>query len=83
MSDFMKTFFSPLDKKYCIYFLLLTMIFFTVLVFVIIAELIFVFKYFKQLNFRTVSSGLLMLSNAFLAYFSNRLLYTMCTEQYA
>jgi predicted membrane protein len=79
----MKTFFSPLDKKYCIYFLLLTMIFFTVLVFVIIAELIFVFKYFKQLNFRTVSSGLLMLSNAFLAYFSNRLLYTMCTEQYA
>ena len=80
MSGFMDIYFGPLTKDSCVYFLFLTMIFFAVLVFTIVAELIFIFKNFKSLNFRTISSGILMLFNAFIAYFVNRLLYTMCTK---
>ena len=78
MSDFMATFFGPLDKSYCIYFLFLTMFFFGVLVFAVITEILFLFRHFKDLNLKLVSSGAVLLFNAFLAYFVNRLLYTMC-----
>ena len=83
MSDFMTTYFGPLDKQSCIYFLFLSMLFFAVLVFTIIAELIFVFKNFKDLNFRVFTSGILLLFNSFIAYFVNRLLYTMCSKSLA
>jgi hypothetical protein len=80
MNSFMETYFGPLDKQSCVYFLFLSMIFFAVLVFAIITEMIFVIKNFKTLNFRILSSGILLLFNAFIAYFVNRLLYTMCSK---
>ena len=83
MSNLMYTFFSPLDKQSCVYFLILSMIFFAMLVFAIITEMVFIFKNFNSLNFRTVTSGLLLLFNAFIAYFVNRLLYTMCSKSLA
>jgi len=83
MSDFMATYFGPLDKQSCIYFLFLSMLFFALLIFTIIAELVFVFKNFKDLNFRVFTSGVLLLFNSFLAYFVNRLLYTMCSKSLA
>lgn len=83
MSYLMYTFFSPLDKQSCVYFLILSMIFFAMLVFAIITEMVFIFKNFSSLNFRTVTSGLLLLFNAFIAYFVNRLLYTMCSKSLA
>ena len=46
MSDCIATFFGPLDKQSCVYYLFLTMLFFGLLVFAIIAEIIFVFKNF-------------------------------------
>ena len=83
MNSFMETYFGPLDKQSCVYFLFLAMIFFAVLVFTIITELIFVIKNFKSLDFRTLTSGVLLLFNAFIAYFVNRLLYTMCSNSLA
>ena len=83
MSYLMYTFFSPLDKQSCVYFLILSMIFFAMLVFAIITEMVFIFKNFSSLNFRMVTSGLLLLFNAFIAYFVNRLLYTMCSKSLA
>ena len=79
----METYFGPLDKQSCVYFLFLSMIFFAVLVFAIITEFVFVLKNFKSLNFRLITSGLLLLFNAFIAYFVNRLLYTMCSKSLA
>lgn len=76
----MDTYFGPLTKESCVYFLFLTMLFFGILVFTIFAEIFFIVKNFKLLNFRVISSGILMLFNAFIAYFVNRLLYTMCTK---
>ncbi len=83
MPDFMTTYFGPLDKQSCIYFLFLTMIFFAVLVFTIIGEILYVIQHYKELNFRVFTSGILLLFNSFIAYFVNRLLYTMCSKSLA
>ena len=83
MSDFMSSYFGPLDKQSCIYFLFLTMIFFALLVFTIIGEIIFVIRRYKEINFTVVTSGILLLFNSFIAYFVNRLLYTMCSKSLA
>ena len=79
----MTTYFGPLDKQSCIYFLLLSMIFFAVLIFTILSEVVFIFKNFEKINFRTVSTGVLLIFNSFIAYFVNRLLYTMCSKSLA
>ena len=79
----METFFGPLDKQACVFYLFLTIFFFGLLVFAIITELLFVIKNFKTLDLRIVSSGILLLFNAFIAYFVNRLLYTICSKSLA
>ena len=83
MPDFMTTYFGPLDKQSCIYFLFLSMIFFAVLIFTMIGEALYVVKHFKELNFRVFTSGILLLFNSFIAYFVNRLLFTMCSKSLA
>ena len=79
----MKTYFGPVDKSSCTYFLILTIFFFVVLVFTLFTEMVFLFKNFKQLNLRVFSSGILIVFNVFIAYFANRLLYTMCSKTLA
>jgi predicted membrane protein len=83
MSDFMTTYFGPLDKQSCVYFLFLSMIFFAILIFTLIGEVFYIIKHFKDLNFRLISSGVLLLFNSFIAYFVNRLFYTMCSKSLA
>lgn len=83
MSNFMANYLGPLDKNACIYFLIITIIFFVFLVIAIIGEVAFLVRNFNKLNFRTVTNGLLMLFNIWLAYFVNRLLLTMCYKSLA
>ena len=83
MSDFMTTYFGPLDKTSCVYFLFLTMLFFAALIFIIFAEFLYVIRNYKKINFRVLSNGFLLLFNIFVAYFANRLLYTMCSKSLA
>jgi len=83
MSNFMNTYFGPLDKQYCVYYLILAMLFFAALIFTIFGEVIYAIKKYKEINFRTFSNGILLLFNIFVAYFVNRLLYTMCTKSLA
>ena len=83
MSDFMKTYFGPLDRQSCVYFLFLSIIFFAALIFTIIGEIMFIIRRYKELNFRVVTSGVLLLFNSFIDYFVNRLLYTMCYKSLA
>ena len=80
MSDFMTMLFGPLNKDWCNYFLFISMLMYVIFIIVIITEVIFIFKHFKTLDFRSIMHGLLMLVNAFLAYMVNRLLYTMCIK---
>jgi len=72
-------FFGPLDKSSCVYFLIVSVMFFVGLIILFLNEIYFVFTNFSKLNFILISNGIIILFNVFLAYFVNRLLYTMCT----
>jgi hypothetical protein len=80
MSGLNQTFFGPLDKSACFYFYFLSLFFFVVLLFVLFKEVVYVFKNYKSLGIKNVVTGLLVLFNIFLAYFVNRLMYTMCNK---
>ncbi len=80
MLEVFAPFFAPLTKGSCVYFLLLSIFFFVVLVFTLFADLFFIIKNFKVLNIRFFQGGALIAFNLFIAYFVNRLLYTMCAK---
>jgi len=79
----MSQYFGPLDKNSCLYFLILTVIFFIGLVSVLITEILYIIQNYNKLNFRMVSAGVVILFNIFLAYFVNRLMYSMCVKSLA
>jgi hypothetical protein len=83
MSDFITTYFGPLDVSACLYFRILTIFFFGLLVFALFTELLFVVKNYRNLNLRIFSNGILLLFNIFMVYFVNRLLYSMCSKSLA
>ena len=80
MSDLMNAYFGPLDKSFCVYFLIISVIFFIGFIILFLNEVIFIVANIKRLNFRMITSGIILLFDIFLAYFVNRLLYTMCTK---
>lgn len=83
MSHFMNTFFGPLDKNVCVYFLVLSMIFFYTLILVLGMEVFFAVRHFKEIDFRVATNGVLLLFNIFIAYFVNRVFYNMCNRTMA
>jgi hypothetical protein len=83
MANLMSDYFGPFDKNACVYFLIMTVIFFISLVLVFVSELLFIVQNYKRLTFKMVSAGILILFNIFLAYFVNRLLYGMCISSLA
>lgn len=80
MSEFLNSISGPLDKKACVYFFVLTVLFFFILVFVFVAEVFVILKDFKNLTRSNFIGGIVMLINIFILYFVNRLLYTMCNK---
>jgi len=77
------SFFGPLDKSACVYFLIISVIFFIGLLLLLGSEIIYVLQNFNKLNFRVISTGVIILFNMFIAYFVNRLLYTICNKSLA
>ena len=80
MTDFYSMFFGPLDKTSCNYFLILTVIFFVGLVILIANEILFILQNLNRLNMKMLTSSVIIMFNLFIAYFVNRLLYTMCSK---
>jgi len=80
MSDFINKISGSLDKNACNYFFFLTIFFFIILVVSFIAEIFILLRNFKHVTFSNIFHGIFMLFNIFVAYFVNRLLYTMCTK---
>ena len=76
----MNTYFSPLDKSSCSYFLIIMMFFFVALVLTLGMEVLYIIQHFKDLTFKHIVSSIIILFNIFLAYFVNRLLYSMCSK---
>jgi len=83
MSNFMSAYFGPLDKNSCIYFLIMTILFFISLIILFLNEIRYLIMNLNKLDFKKLTSGIIILFNIFLAYFVNRLLYTMCTKTLA
>jgi hypothetical protein len=83
MSNILSMIYGPLDKVSCVYFLVLTVFFFLALVAGLIGYIIVIFKDRKQIKFSNIIGGLYMLFSIFIAYFVNRLLYTMCNKSLA
>lgn len=75
--------YGPLDKQSCIYFLFLTIVFFIILVFTLLSEILFLIKNYKNITRGNIITGLLMLINIFILYFVNRLFYNMCIRSLA
>ena len=80
MNSLSTLFFGPLDKNSCVYFLLISVIFFISLVILILNELYYIAKNYDKLSIKLISSSVIILFNVFIAYFVNRLLYTMCSQ---
>ena len=78
MSDLMTLFFGPLDKSACVYFFIISVLFFIFFILLIGSEFIYILNNYNKLNFKTFSGGLIILFNMFIVYFVNRMLYTMC-----
>ena len=79
----MATFFGPLNKDSCFYFLFISILFFIALVLVLASEVLFIFLSLyrgRKITVREFRYGLLILVNMFIVYFVNRLLYTMCSK---
>ncbi len=78
MSDFMNTYFGPLGKEWCLYFLILTILSFFLFVSYVVFIIFAIIKDPKKLNFTFVSHSIFVLLYSLIAYYINRLLHTMC-----
>jgi hypothetical protein len=67
---------GPLDKRYCLYFYYITIIFFVLMVFTFVGMLYHAFKNTGDSKFYIAGIGMLMSYGVF--YFQSRLLYSMC-----
>ena len=78
MSNFVNTYFGPLGKDWCVYFLILSMFFLFIFVTGAISGVLLTLKNYKKLDFMMMLHSIALLGNSLLAYYVNRLLYTMC-----
>jgi|TARA_B100000902_G_C26961185_1_gene740591 hypothetical protein len=77
MADIMETLFGPLDRKFCDYFWLLSVLGFVLLAVLLISSLLVGISKNKgsDFYFQTISIAL----GYAIFYFQNRLLHSMCT----
>ena len=73
---------GPLDKKACLYFLIVTVFFFIVFIIAFFGNIFILIKNRKNLSFSNIFTSLYMIFTLFIAYFVNRLLYTMCNKSF-
>jgi hypothetical protein len=77
MADIMETLFGPLDRKFCDYFWLLSVLGFVLLAVLLISSLLVGISKNKGMDFylQTISIAL----GYAIFYFQNRLLHSMCS----
>lgn len=75
-----KELFTPLDKKYCIYFYYLSVISYFLFIFIIIGLVFKIFFHSKKTDSYIFINSISMLISTFLTYFVNRLMYSMCVK---
>jgi len=83
MSDLVNNLLGPLDKRACLYFYILSAIFLFFFILLILGGIIHLVKKRGQVNYVTVLQAVVLVFNSFLAYFINRLFYSMCARSLA
>lgn len=77
--DNLGEYFSPfMSKKYCLYFYILSIFTGVIFVLTVLTGAISLIKNYKKLNNVLLLNWVVLMANLFLAYFVNRLLYSMC-----
>jgi hypothetical protein len=79
--DVLEQYFSPfVSQRYCLYFYILSLIFGITFLLFLFGGLIFLINNYGKvkLNSAFVFNWTLFIANNFVAYFVNRLLYSMC-----
>lgn len=79
-TSFMDQYFGPLPREYCVYFYALSIIFGVMFLLSVISIAYFMITNIKKVNTMFIVNSVFILLNSFLAYFSNRLLHTMCVK---
>lgn len=72
--------FGPLGKDYCLYFYVLSAMSFSLFLLYIVYIIMYVIMYSKKIDIPFLVHSLFMILYSLLAYFVNRLLYTMCVN---
>lgn len=82
-----QTLFAPLDKRYCTYYLAISVISFVLLILTALSGVIHALIQYSNSNGRSFGVNLVpMLSinlNLFILYFVNRLMYSICARSLA
>lgn len=75
-----KDLFTPLDKKYCIYFYYISVISFCFFILILLTTLWCLAFETKKINLIFCMNSVSLIISTFLAYFVNRLMYSMCVK---
>ena len=80
LDSFFNKYFRPLSKKWCNYFYFFSVFFFVLFCFSLVGMLFTIILKYKKINFMIIINFILILMNAFIGYFVNRLLYSVCVS---
>jgi hypothetical protein len=80
MNSYIKGFFEPLPREYCNYFYFLSLFFALIFVIAIISTVFGALFNYKKFNLVILLNMIIIMLNALLAYFVNRLFYSMCIK---
>ena len=75
-----KDLFTPLDKKYCNYFYYLSVITYCFFIFLVLFFLWSLVFHYKKMDLYICLNTISIIISTFLAYFVNRLLYSICVK---
>jgi len=80
MNSYIKSFFEPLPREYCNYFYFLSIFFAIIFVLTIVSAIYGLIFNYKKFNVIFSLNMFMVIINSLLAYFVNRLLYSMCIK---
>ena len=78
MNDLLNNYFGPLGKEYCLYFFFMSVFFFFMIILGVIGIISAIVMKPKKFDVMFIVNAVMLMFNAVLAYFVNRLLNTMC-----
>ena len=79
-TSFANKYFGPLPKEWCTYFYVLSIVFFFIFAFTLVSILYTMITGFNKINLHIVTNWAVILLNSFIAYYINRLFYSMCIK---